>query len=118
MKPSEMNVKIKIIAIFIFLLSYQIHAQKMHAVAYESQSEIKIYVVAYESQCDLKIYKVDYQSQAKGNEGLWYFTEYSSQADKKIFVVDYESQADLKIYFVEYKSQAGWRNKQYIHLLY
>ena len=84
-----MNVKIKIIAIFIFLLSYQIHAQKMHAVAYESQSEIKIYVVAYESQCDLKVYKVDY-----------------------------ESQADLKIYFVEYKSQAGWRNKQYIHLLY
>ncbi|MDA7558531.1 DUF6150 family protein [Flavobacteriaceae bacterium] len=96
----------RIFVIFIaFVASWQLLAQKIVSVEYESQAEVKIYVVEYESQCDLKVHKVEYESQAKGNEGLWYFTNFASQAD-------------LKIYFVPYKSKAGWKNKKYMPLLY
>ena len=75
-------------------------------------------MVAYKSQADLLVYKVDYKSQAKGNSGLWFFTNNKSEADVKVFFVDYKSQADLKIFFVDYKSQAGWNKKGQKHLLY
>ena len=57
-------------------------------------------------------------NQAKGNKGLWFFTEYSNQADKTVFFVDYQNQADLKIFFVNYSNQAGWVNHSKKQLLY
>ena len=93
-------------------------AQKVFAVDYSSQANLKVFVVDYESQADLKVFKVPYESQAKGNAGLWFWVPYASQADQKIFFVDYVSQADLKIFFVKYESQAGWRTAAKKHLLY
>ncbi|MEY3676017.1 MAG: hypothetical protein RJB67_507 [Bacteroidota bacterium] len=40
------------------------NAQKLFAVDYPSQADVKVFVVKYESQADVKIYFVDYESQA------------------------------------------------------
>ena len=51
-------------------------AQKVFSVNYQNQADIKVFVVDYANQADLKVFKVDYSNQAKGNKGLWFFTEY------------------------------------------
>ena len=53
--------------LLIFLLSQAslwASAQKVFAVDYASQANLKIFVVDYESQADLKIFFVKYESQA------------------------------------------------------
>jgi len=64
------------------------------------------------------VFKVDQPYKAKGNSGLWYFTNQSYQAEKKIIFVDYDYQSDLNIYFVNYKYLSGWKNSNKKHLLY
>ena len=50
---------------FLYLFSpFDISAQKVFKVEYESQADKKIFFVDYESQADLKIFIVDYESQA------------------------------------------------------
>jgi hypothetical protein len=39
-------------------------AQKVFALDYASQANIKVFAVEYESQADLKVFKVPYESQA------------------------------------------------------
>jgi hypothetical protein len=56
--------------------------------------------------------------QAKGNSGLWYFTDYAYQADFKIFFVDKKYQAELNVYFVKNKYQAKWKSNNKKQLLF
>ena len=61
--------------ILLFLLGiFTVSSQKIYSSDYKSQSDVNIFVVDYKSQADLLVYKVDYKSQAKGNSGLWFFT--------------------------------------------
>ena len=50
--------------IFLFAFVGNLQAQKIFAVDYTSQAQVKVFVVKYESQADLKVYKVKYESQA------------------------------------------------------
>ena len=50
--------------IFMFAFAGTLKAQKIFAVDYASQADVKVFVVKYESQADVKIYFVDYESQA------------------------------------------------------
>jgi len=72
-------------SLFIFLFAFvgNLQAQKIFAVDYASQAEVKVFVVKYESQADLKVFKVKYESQAGDNNGKWFFTAYASQAKKE-----------------------------------
>jgi len=70
-----------LMTIFLYMLGTA-NAQKVYAVDYASQAEVKVFEVKYESQADLKVFKVKYESQAGKNDGKWYFTKYSSQAKK------------------------------------
>ena len=115
--PAVMK-RVLLVTFFLIGVSFAAQAQKVYAVAYSNQADVKVFVVPYANQADLKVYKVKYANQAEGNEGHWFFTEYSNQAHKKIYFVDYANQADLKIYFVNYSNQAGWVNKAKQHLLY
>lgn len=64
--------------IFLFAFVGTLKAQKIFAVDYASQADVKVFVVKYESQADLKVYKVKYESQAGDNNGKWFFTSYAS----------------------------------------
>jgi hypothetical protein len=108
----------KITFILLLCISFISNAQKVFAVQYENQADVKVFVVKYENQADLKIYKAKYENQAGKNNGTWFFTKYKNQAKKKIYFVTYENQADLKIYVVKYKNQAGWRDKSKQHLMF
>jgi len=120
LKEKQKNVIMKkiLFLLLITFLSFQLKAQKIYSVNYESRADIKLFVVEYESRADLLVFNEKYESRAKGNEGLWFFVEHESQADKSIYFVDYESQSDLKIFFVKYESRAGWKNLSKKHLLY
>jgi hypothetical protein len=111
-----LNMK-KITFIILAFVTFASNAQKVFAVQYENQADVKVFVVKYENQADLKIYKVKYENQAGKNNGAWFFTKYKNQSKKKIYFVTYENQADLKIYVVKYKNQAGWREKSKQHLM-
>ncbi|AFL85627.1 hypothetical protein Belba_3113 [Belliella baltica DSM 15883] len=113
--------QMKNLLILLFLFTFSVHfnyGQKVHAVEYENQADIKVFVVQYENQADLKVFKVNYENQADGNEGKWFFTNYPNQAKKKVFFVKYQNQADIKVFFVKYQNQAGWLNRAKMHLLY
>ena len=72
--------------IILFLSSsFTLFSQTFYSVDYSYQSDIKVYVVDYEYQADLLVYKLKNKYEAKGNSGLWYFTEQNYQADFKIF---------------------------------
>jgi hypothetical protein len=58
------------------LPSLRASAQKVFAVDYASQANIKVFAVDYESQADLKVFKVPYESQAKGNAGRWFWVSF------------------------------------------
>jgi hypothetical protein len=114
-----MNIMKRLFLLFSFVVVTQFaNAQKVISVNYQNQADIKVFVVDYANQADLKVFKVDYRNQAKGNKGLWFFTEYLNQANKTVFFVDYQNQADLKIFFVSYLNQAGWVNHSKKQLLY
>ena len=98
-----LNMK-KITFIILAFVTFASNAQKVFAVQYENQADVKVFVVKYENQ-------------AGKNNGAWFFTKYKNQSKKKIYFVTYENQADLKIYVVKYKSQAGWREKSKQHLM-
>ena len=90
---------------FLLFSSSGCYAQKVFAVQYTNQADIKLFVVDYPNQADLKVNKVKYQNQVGKNNGIWFFTNYANQAD-------------VKIYFVAYKNQAGWVNNAKKHYLY
>jgi len=119
MRPHKMLLLLKYAMLLYIFMCFigGIHAQRVYEVKYKNQADIKIYVTKYKSQADLKVYKTAYKSRAKGNRGLWYFTNYPARAQKKVYFVPYKSQADLKIFFVPYKSQAGWQNKDKEYLI-
>jgi hypothetical protein len=52
-----------ILALFC-LLSVFAQAQKVYAVDYANQADVKVFVVKYENQADLKVFKVKYENQA------------------------------------------------------
>jgi hypothetical protein len=68
------------------LIFSEVNSQRVFAVNYPSQADIKVWVAPYEHQADLKVYKVPYQHQAVDNTGKWFFTAYAHQAQKKIFL--------------------------------
>ena len=53
-----------ILTLFFCVSSFLGYAQKVHAVKYANQADLRIFVVAYENQADLKIYFVNYENQA------------------------------------------------------
>ncbi|MDG1393304.1 MAG: DUF6150 family protein [Flavobacteriaceae bacterium] len=108
--------KFAALVITMFVIQFA-SAQKLFSVGYQNHADIAACVMKHANQADLKVYKVDYSNQAKGNKGLWFFTEYSNQADKTIFLVNYPNQADLKIFYVEFENQAGWVNEAKKELL-
>jgi len=110
----------KLLMLFVLVLCCSLlsYGQKVYAVEYANQAEVKVFVVDYENQADLSVFKVEYSNQAGKNNGLWYFTDYKNQADKTIYYTDYENQADITIYFVEYSNQAGWNSNKKRHLFY
>ena len=110
--------KIILLLFFTFFCLKTSYSQKIFAVDYASQADIKVFVTKYASQADLLVFKVKFSSQSSDNVGNWYFVEYVSQADKKIYFTEYASQADILIYFVDYKSQARWKKKEKMYLFY
>jgi len=50
-------------------------AQKMFAVKYSGQADLKVHVVDFVGQADLKVFKVSSAGQAGKNDGRWYFTD-------------------------------------------
>ena len=70
--------------LFLFILlfpSVSLFSQTFYSVDYSYQADLKVHVVDHEYQADLLVYKVQNKYQAKGNSGLWYFTDYAYQAD-------------------------------------
>lgn len=94
-------------------------SQQLFVVNYEYRADFKVFKVKYPSQADLLVYVVPYPHRAKGNKGLWYFTDKMYTADKKIFFTKYAYRADIKVYFVKYPTQSRWRNQKKLkYLLY
>jgi len=89
----------KIISVFGFFLLVVngCYAQKVFAVQYTNQADLRVFAVTYPNQVDLKVDKLKYQNQTGENNGNWFSTNYANQGDKKI-------------YFVAYKNQFGWVN--------
>ena len=56
-----------ILTLFFCVSSFLGYAQKVHAVKYANQADLRIFVVAYENQADLKVYKVAYKNNKKIN---------------------------------------------------
>ena len=63
-----------IITGFFLFVTSGCYAQKVFAVQYANQADVKVFVVDYLNQADLKVYKVKYQNQAGKNKGKWFFT--------------------------------------------
>ena len=93
-------------------------AQKVYSVNADYKADVKVYVVSADYKADLLVYKVSADYKAKGNEGLWFFTDADYKASKKIYFVDADYKADLNIFFVESDYKAGWKDKAKQHLLY
>lgn len=110
--------KIILLLFFTFFCLITSYSQKIFAVDYASQADIKVFVTKYASQADLLVFKVKFSSQSSDNLGNWFFVEYASQADKKIYYCKYASESDLKIYFVDYESQSKWRKNEKRHMFF
>ncbi len=98
--------------IFMFFLIESLSAQRIFETTAEYNADFKVFVVDREYKADLLVYKVDKDYKAKGNAGLWYFTDMAYNADIKVFFVDRDYKSDLKIFFVDRDYRAGWRNEK------
>ncbi len=100
------------ILIVMLLLIQNLSAQRIFEVTAEYNADFNVFVVDREYKADLLVHKVDRDYKAKGNSGLWYFTDAEYKADVLIFYVDRDYKADLKIFFVDRDYRAGWRNEK------
>ena len=116
MKLSSFQLIFTLVA-FLFL-SLVSNAQKIYSCDSKYDADVKIFEVESKYSADLLVYKSDSRYDAKGNEGLWYFTESRYDADKLVYFTESKYDADLLIYFVESRYDAGWRNRERIYLLY
>jgi len=73
-------------AVCLGLIFSEVNSQRVFAVNYPSQADIKVWVAPYEHQADLKVYKVPYQHQADDNTGKWFFTAKPTKRRKKFFL--------------------------------
>ena len=103
--------KFPILIVMLFLIQ-NIWAQRIFEAKAEYNADYNVFVVDRDYKADLLVYKVDRDYKAKGNVGLWYFTDAEYNADVKVFFVDRDYKSDLKIYFVDRDYRAGWRNEK------
>lgn len=87
----------------------QLNAQIMYKVDDEYDADLKVYVTEYKSQADVVVYVTERQEKAKGDRGIWYFTEWKSEADKKVYFTDWKGEADLIIFYTDWEAEAGKR---------
>ena len=59
-----MTKNIRLCLLCLFSLSTAANAQKVFAVEYQNQADVKVFVVKYENQADVKIFFVRYENQA------------------------------------------------------
>ena len=67
--------------LFLCGLATTTNAQKVFAVEYSNQADVRVFVVKYENQADLKVFKEKYENQAGDNDGKWFFVKYANQAN-------------------------------------
>ena len=106
-----------ILTIILGLILNYINSQVIYQTNYENQADIIVFITPYESQADLIVYRVNSQTHARGNNGLWFFTNIETHSHKNIFITNFESQANLRIFFTNFETQVGWKNINKIYLL-
>lgn len=84
--------------ILMFFFIQSLSAQRIFETTAEYNADFNVFVVDRDYKADLLVHKVDRDYKAKGNRGLWYFT-------------DMEYRADVKVFFVDRDYRAGWRNE-------
>ncbi len=89
-------------------------AQRIYKTSEGKKAEVKVCPVDKEYRADLIVYVTQYSHRARGNNGIWFFTDREEHADKSISFVN-EWQADVKVFFTDKEHEAGWRNKSRSH---
>jgi hypothetical protein len=102
----------KIIPILTLILSTTtLKAQRVFEVDGDFKADFLIFVADRDYKADLLVHKVDRDYKARGDKGLWFFTNGDFKADFTVFFVDRDYKADLIIYYVDRDYKAGWRNE-------